>query len=142
MKTSPPLRFCLIMKQETQCGNFKKSLSQFLRKNYVKSTYLLLTYTISGFKIQSESKFLVFSHCVEEDSLELFDTVCHSGFLLSTENKHDTFETLKVAKNSLIGTMMMIVLVLLQSEKKESGISIPLTRCQIPNEGKQVRSGG
>ena len=47
----------------------------------------------------------------EEDSLELFDTVCHSGFLLSTENKHDTFETLKVAKNSLIG--MMIVLVLL-----------------------------
>ena len=45
----------------------------------------------------------------EEYSLELFDTVCHSGFLLSTENKHDTFETLKVAKNSLIGTMMMII---------------------------------
>ena len=57
----------------------------------------------------------MFPHCGEEvtkeDSLELFDTVCHSGFLLSTENKHDTFETLKVAKNSLIGTMMMIVLV-------------------------------
>jgi len=50
----------------------------------------------------------------KEDYLELFDTVCHSGFLLSTENKHDTFETLKVAKNSLIGTIgMMIVLVLL-----------------------------
>ena len=55
----------------------------------------------------------------EEDSLELFDTVCHSGFLLSTENKHDTFETLKVAKNSLIGTIgMMIMLVLFIVRKK------------------------
>ena len=50
--------------QIPQCGNFGIFPSTFPLKNSVKSTHLVLNYTVHGFhEIFHKSKYLVFAHC-------------------------------------------------------------------------------